>query len=227
MLCRLLLVPRFHRTRLDNVLWGRAAGSDLFMAEATLQAKVDRLTPLMPRYRTTFHGVLVCFRLGVRVPGDVVLLSPKRHHDLALRGVERNLDPVNCHDPEIEHLFRCSASSQSVADRILNDAVRQSLAELGRKLKRNQLQIAVSGDAVYLSLATRRRWFGGARSTDFIGVSEIRHFVSDISIVFQAASVVRHLHDGLVDGSPSRLTEPMGAAAPHSAITADQGLSAA
>lgn len=211
---RLLMVPRYHRTRLDNVLWGRVAGHSIYMAEATLQLKVDRLTPLMPRYRTSFHGVLATLKLSQRPGGELVMLTPKRHHDLARRGIERSLYPVTSKDAAIDRLFRCSASSQALADRALAAAAGSGLAALVDRLGRNRLQIAISGDSVHITLATRKRWFGGARSTDFIGVNEIRQFVDDISTMFQVAEQVHEIDTGLCRPPAAEQPDPLTADLP-------------
>lgn len=205
---RLLLVPRYHRTRLDNVLWGRMGGHNLFMAEATLQARTDRLTPLMPAYRTTFHGILLSVRLNVRAAGELVLLTPKRHATLTRRGVERELIDIGGTGEPLDRLYRCSATDQAIADRILTAKVRDSLTAMARRLGHNRLQVAVSGDTAYLTLATRKRWFGGSRSTDFIGVAEIRQFVNDITNVIALAQMTHDLDNALQDDGPGPALAP-------------------
>lgn len=227
---RLLMVPRYHRTRLDNVLWGRVGSLNLSMAEATLQARTDRLTPLMPAYTTTFHGILMSVRLNAQASGELVLLTPKRHDLLARRGTERALIDTAAGDSAIDQLFRCSATDQAIAGRVLTPTVRESLEKLVARLGRNRLQVALSGDTLYITVTTRQRWFGGSRSTDFIGVGEIRHFVEDISNVFELTQMA-HTLDAALRGheAVSTIAPPTEDIAPpiESPGLAGHGLSAA
>lgn len=227
---RLLLVPRYHRTRLDNVLWGRVGSLNLSMAEATLQARTNRLTPLMPAYRTTFHGILLSVRLNARAGGELVLLTPKRHDILARRGTERELFDIGDGKEPLDRMFRCSATDQTIADRVLTASVRRSLQALAERLGRNRLQVALSGDTVYITVLTRKRWFGGSRSTDFIGVAEIRHFVDDITNVFELTRLAQELDAALRSDTPTVAAAPRteGATAPvDPGGIAGHGLSAA
>ena len=214
---RLHMVPGYQRVRLNHVLWSRASGYDLQMTEATLQARRSRRLPLMHPYRVLFHGILVSFRIPDKVDSDLILLSHKRHAELASKG--ETLRSVQSGHPALDKTFKIVATKPAAAARLLSQPVADVLMRNAEALDSNALQCAISGDRIYFTMATKRRWFGGSRSTDFVDIGEIRHFVADIAAVFELAHAARTIADGAAGRSvmtqaPSEPSVPAALATP-------------
>ena len=181
---RLGLVPKYHRSKFEDLLTGERNGVDFEFFEANLKERRRRRSGNSTRttYVTVFDGQLLRFDFHKRFFGETVVTRDAGWFNAF--GGRRGMDRARLEDPTFEKAFEVYTTDQVEARFLLTPDMMQAVNDLERTFRGKGLRFAFSGQEMFIAVEGADLFEPGSLFKPLDNPIRVRELLDDFAAVF-------------------------------------------